>query len=458
MSCTIFGIREELHAAVARPSGKKGLPVNHQPTRRTYLLLSAAAAASALTLSGCAAGGTPAAEENGPVTIRFTWWGGDARQKATQKVIDAFEAENPNITVVGEYSDWTGYWDKLATQVAANDAPDIIQMDEKYVREYGDRGALLDIKKLAGLDTSGIDPDTLKSGEVDGELVGLVTGIATFCIAANPSVLAKAGVALPDDTTWTWEDYREIGQQISRSGAGTGVGVQYGDQDLYIWARQHGDRLYDDGGNVVIKPETLVSFWQNVRDLSTSGAGAKPSAIIESATASLNQTPLAKNEMAFSGVFSTQLTAYSGASGQELKLLRLPGESSAAERGAYYKPSMFWSVSSRTKHQKAAEKFLNYLTNSQTAADIMLTERGIPANAKVREAIAAKLNATDKAAIEFTNAIADEVKPAPPITPAGGSTITDILSRYTSDILFERTTPERAARPFIDELSSSLRK
>jgi multiple sugar transport system substrate-binding protein len=430
--------------------------LNYQPTRRSILLLSAAA--SALAMTGCGTGSNPAAEETGPVTIRFTWWGGDARQKATQQVIDAFNAENPNITVVGEYSDWTGYWDKLATQVAANDAPDVIQMDEKYVREYGDRGAILDLKKLDGLDTSGIDPDILKSGEVDGGLVGLVTGIATFCIAANPGVLAKAGVPLPDDTTWTWEDYRKIGQQVSQSGAGTGVGVQYGDQDLYIWARQNGDRLYDDEGKVVIKPETLVSFWKNINQLSTSGAGPKPSAIIESASASLNQTPLAKNEMAFAGVFSTQLTAYSGAAGQELKLLRLPGESTAKERAAYYKPSMFWSVSARTKHQKAAEKFLNYLTNSQTAGDIMLTERGIPANTKVREAISGKLNATDKAAIAFTNAIADEVRPAPPITPSGGSTITDMLSRYTSDILFDRTTPEKAAQPFIDELSSAIRK
>ncbi|TAP43339.1 extracellular solute-binding protein [Arthrobacter sp. S39] len=434
--------------------------MNHVPTRRSYLKLSAAVAASVLALSGCAAGGgTPAAEETGPVTIRFTWWGGDGRQKATQKVIDAFQAENPNITVVGEYSDWNGYWDKLATQVAANDAPDIIQMDEKYVREYGDRGALLDLKKLNGLDTSGIDPDTLKSGEVDGQLVGLVTGVATFCIAANPAVLEKAGVALPDDTKWTWDDYQKLGEQVSDSGSGaTGVGVQYGDQDLYIWARQHGDRLYDDEGKVVIKPETLTSFWKHTLELSTSGAGPKPSAIIENASASLNQTSIAKNEMGLAGVFSTQLTAYSGAAGQELKLLRLPGESTADERGAYYKPSMFWSVSSRTKHQKAAEKFLNYLTNSQTAGDIMLTERGIPANTRIREAISSKLNATDKAAIAFTDAIADEVRPAPPITPAGGSTITDILSRYTSDILFERTTPEKAAQPFIDELSSSLRK
>jgi multiple sugar transport system substrate-binding protein len=33
-----------------------------------------------------------------------------------------------------------------------------------------------------------------------------------------------------------------------------------------------------------------------------------------------------------------------------------------------------------------------------------------------------------------------------------------MLSRYTSDILFDRTTPEKAAQPFIDELSSAIRK
>ncbi|TVU58497.1 carbohydrate ABC transporter substrate-binding protein [Paenarthrobacter nitroguajacolicus] len=432
--------------------------MNIQPSRRNLIQFSAAIAVSALVLTGCGTGATPAAEETGPVTIRFSWWGGDARQKATQKVIDAFNAENPNITVVGEYGDWNGYWDKLATQVAANDAPDIIQMDEKYVREYGDRGALLDLKKL-DLDTSGIAGDTLKNGEVDGKLVGLVTGVASFCVLANPAVLQKAGVAMPDDTTWSWDDFKEIGQKISESGTGaTGVGVGYGDSDLYIWARQQGDRIYDESGKVVIKPETLISFWKNIQELSKSGAAAKPSAIIENTSASLNQTSMAKNEMGFSGAFSTQLTAYSAASGQELKLLRLPGESQAKERGGYYKASMFWSVTSRTKHQKAAEKFLNYLTNSQTAGDIMLTERGIPANTKIREAIAPKLSVTDKAAIDFTDSISKDVRPAPPITPAGGSTIVDILSRYTSDILFERTTPEKAAQPFIDELSSSLRK
>ncbi|WP_166183883.1 extracellular solute-binding protein [Paenarthrobacter ureafaciens] len=431
--------------------------MNHQPTRRHLIKISAAVAASSVLLAACGTN-DPATEEEGQVTIRFTWWGGDARQKATQKVIDRFNAENPNIKVVGEYSDWLGYWDKLATQVAANDAPDIIQMDEKYVREYGDRGALLDLKKLT-LDTSDIEEATLKSGEVEGKLVGLVTGVAAFSIAVNPVVLEKAGVPMPDDTTWSWDEYKELGQKISQSGTGaTGVGVSYNDTDLYIWARQNGDRLYDDSGNVVIKPETLISFWKHLQELSKSGAGDKPSVIIEGAAASLNQTKMATNQMGFSAIFNTQLTAYSAASGTQLKLLRLPGESGAKERGAYYKPSMFWSVSSRTKHQKATEKFLNYLNNDQGAAEIMLTERGIPANARLREAILPKLSASDKEAIDFTNAIAKDVRPAPPITPAGGSVILDVLGRYTSDVLFERLTPEKAAQPFIDELSSSIRK
>ena len=357
-----------------------------------------------------------------------------------------------------EYGDWNGYWDKLATQVAANDAPDIIQMDEKYVREYGDRGALLDLNKLKGLQTSDIDPTALRTGNVNGEMFGLVTGIATFSIAANPALLKSAGVEMPDDKTWSWDDYRKLSQQVSEKSPGvTGTGVGYNDTDLYIWARQHGDRLYDENSNVAIKPETLESFWENLVELSKSGAAPKPSEIIENASASLNQSTLAQGKQAFAGIFNTQLTAYKS-SGQDLTLLRLPGESQAGQRGAYYKPSMFWSVSSRTKHQPAAEKFLNFLANSQAAGDVLLTERGIPANTKVRDAIADKITPTDKAAVAFVDSIADEVTGAPPITPSGGSAIQEILARHTSDVLFERTTPATAAQAVITELQSAIRK
>ena len=128
--------------------------------------------------------------------LRFSWWGSDKRAQVTQAAIDAFEAENPNIKIKAEYGDWSGYWDKLATQVAANDAPDIIQMDEKYITEYSTRGALLDLSKY-DIDTSKLDEAALNAGKSEDGLTGIAAGINAATILANPAVFKAAGVALP---------------------------------------------------------------------------------------------------------------------------------------------------------------------------------------------------------------------------------------------------------------------
>lgn len=426
-----------------------------QTSRRSYLRLSVLVGGAALGLTACGKG----AEAGGPVTLRFTWWGGDVRHKLTQKIIENFNAENPDITVKGEYSDWNGYWDKLATQVAGNDAPDIIQMDEKYVREYGDRGALLDLNTLKKIKTTDFEKHTLDTGVVNGKQVALVTGLGTVAIAANVKIFEKAGIPLPDDKTWSWDDYLALGKTIAQKLPGTtGLGVGYTDQDLYIWARQQGDKVYDDDSNVVIKPETLVSFWATLLKATKMGAAGTPSEIIEGAAMSLDQSPMATGKMAMNGIWNTQLPAFAAAKSQELKLLRVPGESTAKARGAYYKSSMFWSASSRTKHQPEVELFLDYLANNQDAGALLLAERGVPANMKTRAAIAGKLDPAGQTAVDFLTAIADEVRPAPPITPVGGSAINAILGRYASDILFERVTPEKAAPAFIAELKQSIKK
>ena len=62
-------------------------------------------------------------------TLRFSWWGGDERLAATLAVIDAFEADYPNIKIEAEYGSSDGYHDKLATQLASGTAPDLIQID-----------------------------------------------------------------------------------------------------------------------------------------------------------------------------------------------------------------------------------------------------------------------------------------------------------------------------------------
>ncbi len=83
--------------------------------------------AAVLALAGCGA----SEPDDGKVHLRLGWWGSDSRHKATQAAIDQVPGAAPGHRGQGEFGDWGGYWDKLATTVAARDAPDVIQMDER---------------------------------------------------------------------------------------------------------------------------------------------------------------------------------------------------------------------------------------------------------------------------------------------------------------------------------------
>jgi pectin-derived oligosaccharide transport system substrate-binding protein len=431
-------------------------------TRKTLHAVAAVAIASTLLAASACGGSSGGPSAGGEVTLRFNWWGSDTRHKLTQQVIDSFQQEHPKIKIKGEYGEWAGYWDKLATTVAANDAPDVIQMDEKYLREYADRGALLDLKKADGLDTGKFEPDTLAAGEFDGGLYGLNAGINAFTIVANPAVFKAAGVALPDDKTWTWDQYTQLASQITTKLNGKGWGTAaYGTNDasLNMWARQHGQSLFTKDGKLGVTPEGLTEYWTNLRKMQDAKATPSAEFTAQDMNAPLDQSGMATGKLAMGYAWSNQLNALSKASGQQLKLLRLPSVTGkASENGAYYKGSMFWSISSRSKHPKEAAEFVNYLANSTTAGNVLLAERGVPPNTELRSAVESKLQPADAASLAFIQGIAGELgEPSPP-PPVGGGQVEKIIQRYTTEVMFGRQKPDQAAKAFIDEVNGELTK
>jgi multiple sugar transport system substrate-binding protein len=429
-------------------------------TRREAMLLGLSVSTGA-ALAACGGGGSGAANDEisgKAVTLRFTWWGSDARHQRTQQVIAAFTKAHPTITIKGEFKDWNGYWDALATTVAANDAPDIIQMDELYLASYAERGALLDLKTAdKHLTTADFDPKALATGIIDGKQYGLPTGLTAYSFIANTDLLDQYKVALPDDATWSWDDLRTIGAQVSKASGGKVTGVQSWGFDIggvNIWARQHGAALYSPEGKVAIPAEVLAGYWQFLLDLAKAGIAPPASVSVERATAALDQSGTATNASALGTWWNSQLTSLSAASGKKLKLLKLPGESQATAPGAYYKPSMFWSISARSKSPAEAALFVDFLANSQEAADIILTDRGVPANTRTRAALAGKLTGTDQAAAAYLDSL--KVGESPRVTPNGASDVEAILKRYTEEVLFVRKTPQDAAQGFIKELQAAI--
>lgn len=420
----------------------------------------AAATVAALALTSCSgATGTTGADapelSDEPVTISITWWGGDARAEQTQQVLDAFEEEHPNITVEPQYTDWTGYWDQLATATAGGDSPDVIQMDELYLASYGARGALADLAAL-DIDTSDFDEEALATGQLQEAQYALPIGIGVFSVVANADLFAQYGVELPDDETWTWDDYADVAKELSdKSGGaifGTGAigGLDAG--SLKYWARSGENEVFDEDNEVTLDPQVLADMWDYQLDLIADGASQGGEAIFEGQAAGISGGPVATGKVALGIAYNTQVTALQAASGADFRLLKLP-EPEGVDPNSY-KPSMYWSVSGKSEHPAEAALLVEYLLNSDAAAEIIKTERGIPANNAVRELITPDLSPTDQLAVEYQ----DRVVPgaAPVVTPNGASGIEAILQRYTQEVLSGQSEPLDAAESFVAELQSEI--
>ncbi|MGM9471601.1 ABC transporter substrate-binding protein [Pseudarthrobacter sp. YS3] len=420
----------------------------------------AAAAAAVLTLSACGGGASPQSAD-GTVELRFSWWGSDKRAQLTQAAIAAFEAENPKIKIKPEYGDWSGYWDKLATQVAANDAPDIIQMDEKYITEYSSRGALLDLSKYE-IDTSKLDEAALNAGKSEDGLTGIAAGINAATIVANPAVFKAAGVALPDDKTWTWEDFGRIAAEVTgKSPKGTYGSAAYGTDEasLGVWLRQNGKSLYTSDGKLGFEPKDIAEWWTFLKQLSEKKAVPSASEVVEAEAAPLDQSGLAtgKNGLAF--WWSNQLPALEKAAGADLQILRFPSKTGeAADAQLWYKASQFWSASSRTKHPKETAKFIDFLANNEKAGAALLADRGVYPNSAVRAAIEPKLTPADIKVVKFIDQIKGELGEAPAPPPKGAGAIQEIVKRYTSEVLFNRLSADEAGKKAHSEMKSAISK
>jgi len=410
-----------------------------------------------LVPAACGSGGNQS-ESAGPVTLRVSTWGNDSRLKLTQKAVDAFTAANPNIKVSIENSEWTSYWDKLATMTAGKNSPDVIQMDESYIAAYGTRSALLDLDKVKdNLDLSAMDPTVLDTGKVEGKLVGAPIGVANFSVAANPQMLKKAGVSMPDDKTWTWDQLAQAAAQVTQKLGSQGVygldGFGTGAAELGAWARQKGEEVWPTSGPGVSQA-TITSFFDYANKLVATKATPPASVQVENANAALDASLFATNKAAFHLLFHTQISAFGTASGTQMKLLRLPAQATGQSPKMVNKASMYWSVSSRSKYTEAGAKLIDFLLTDPAATKILTSERGVPAIPAVQKEIAPLLDPQAKIALEFSQSIAPELVPPPQVTPSHASGFSKDFTRVGTDVLFGRSSPADGAAKVISDIET----
>ncbi|WJH34710.1 extracellular solute-binding protein [Paenibacillus sp. CC-CFT747] len=288
---------------------------------------------AACTPGGGGSGSTPtAASANGtnpqPVQLRMSWWGSQVRHDATMKVIDLFQKKYPNIKVNAEYMGSEGYWDKLNTQVAGGNAPDLIQVGNNYP-DYVAKGALLDISSYLGkeINMDDFSKASIDSGRLDGKLYGVVLGMNAFGVAYNTELVKKAGLQPPTDK-WTWEEFGKYAADLTKAlGKGS-----YGSVDeswlntLYLtyFARQDNKTLYKDGkvGLDKAELEKWFTMWENFRKAGAVG----PASFSAGYTESPDNSSFVQGKTALKVIWSNQVSAYQKVMKDEIKLVMPPGE------------------------------------------------------------------------------------------------------------------------------------
>jgi multiple sugar transport system substrate-binding protein len=429
--------------------------------RRQFLIGAGGLAAAATTggLTACApgaGGGGGGGGEAGATTMALAWWGNPTRNKNTQAMIDAYTKANPNVKIEPQPGEGASYWDKLATQTAGGQAPDIIQMDMNYIAEYGTRGALLDLKDV---DVSKFVEGTVDSGKINDTLVGVNAGINSALLFANPKVFEKAKMDLPDDTTWTWDQLMEVGAEVaSKAGVPFGVaGLLNSDPLFATFLRQQGKELFTPNGLGFETAEAQAWYDLMVKFQKAKALGT-PEQVSEEAGKPLDQSALVVGTAAIQYWNSNQLEAVSNAAGGELmEMLRGPSMTGkATDRKTWYKASMLWSASAKSKNPEAAVAWINWYANSPEAGNIEKAERGIPPNSELLAAVRPNLSAAQQRVAKYITDIAPEVATTPIAPPPGGGTIADKLLRHGIDVMFGRASTADAAQKFVDEVKSDL--
>lgn len=406
--------------------------------------------------SGSAPSSNAAGNNTEKVQLNMLWWGSQSRHDITQKVIDLFEQKHPNIQITPEYSGFDGYYDKLSVRVSGGSAPDIIQMSVAYVNDYVNRQVLLDLDNV-GINLNDVDKGTLSTGQMNGKLYALPTGIATNTYIYDPAMLEKAGVKIPD--YMTWDDFAKITKQVSDK---LGNGIFGAPDESGTWAtlefflRQRGMARFTDG-KLGFTKEALTDYFKFWSDLRKSGAVSSASVTASLATAPLEKNPLITGKTPFTFLDSNQFAALANLAKRPLAMTFIP-KTDGGKEGSFLTPPMYWSINSKSKHPKEAAELLDFMTNDPEACKILGIDRGVPISGKIRSQLEAQANDLEKKQYEFVDKISKIAPPINVIQPNGAGEVRNLFASTAQEVQFDKKTPEQAASEFVDKATAILAK
>jgi len=432
--------------------------MSHRSLVRALAVVAVGSVAT-IGLAACSSSTSTASDDpNAKVTLTVGLFGTFGFKEAG--LYDQYMKLHPNVTIKEDDVEQSAdYWTRLKTRLASGSGLDDVQGIEigfvsdvvtNHANQFVDFAAL---PEAASLKSSFYDWKWQQASTSGGKTLGLGTDAGPEAICYRPDLLKAAG--LPSDgatlaTRWaTWQDYLDFGKQYESSKTKP-AGSHFVDSaaSIFSTAVYQGNEAYD---NAQGKPDAANSDGvKNAWNYASQAAQAK-------LTAGLQQFATPWNKAFSNGAFATiacptwmmgyiQSQAGPTGSGTWSVAPVLPG-------GATNWGGSWLGVPKASKHQKAAEQLVEWLTSKQQEVTMWTQGGHWPSNSQAAADPAVQGATSDyfsKAPVgQIFSGIADKMK-IPPI----GLYDTQIQQAFTTQLTNVETKGTDPNKAFNDALDA----
>jgi arabinogalactan oligomer / maltooligosaccharide transport system substrate-binding protein len=342
--------------------------------------IAATALVASLALAATACGGDDGdSESGGPVTI--TWWdtSNATNEAPTYKaLIKEFEAANKDIKVKYVNVQFDQAQNKFDTAAGSKGAPDVLRSEVGWTPAFAKKSYLLPLDGTEALaDQAKFKPNLIEQSKYEGKTYGVPFVTDTLALVYNKALFKKAGVEAPK----TWDDLKKAAATIKSK---TGADGYWGSTQAY-YAQSF---LYGEGTDTVdagAKKITVNSAaakkaygtWLSL----FSGKGLHKADTTADAYAHI-QDAFVNGKVAAIVQGPWEITNfYKGAAFKDkanLGIATVPAGSSGKAGAPTGGHNLSVYAGSDAAHQKAALKFVNFMTSAKSQSTIALKNSTLP--------------------------------------------------------------------------------
>ncbi|MCX5523651.1 extracellular solute-binding protein [Streptomyces bobili] len=347
---------------------------------RRGIATTALVASLALAATACGGSDDSGDSADGPVTI--TWWDtSNATNEAPtyQALVKEFEAANKDVKVKYVNVPFDQAQNKFDTAAGSKGAPDVLRSEVGWTPAFAKKGFFLPLDGTEALaEQAKFKPNLIEQAKYEGKTYGVPIVTDTLALVYNKALFAKAGIT---EAPKSWDDLKKAAATIKDK---TGVDGYWGStQAYYAQSFLHGegtDTVDADGKKITVnsaEAKKAYGTWLGLFDgkgLHKADTTADAYAHIQDAFVNGKVAAIVQGPWEITNFYKGSAFKDKG----NLGIATVPAGSTGKAGAPTGGHNLSVYAGSDAAHQKAALKFLNFMTSAKSQAAVAQKNSTLP--------------------------------------------------------------------------------